>query len=411
MKKLQEINWDFSDFISTKYPLDLNSIPWYPATFISPIPKLLVASLSKQGDVVLDPFGGKGTTAIETALQNRVPLYGDLNPFASDMISGLFAALEYVLYQENGLEDERKQITQYIPSKEQVDEVVKRNSVNSEIKDWFHENTILQLLAIIERIAIDDAEGNVHCKAIRKLAFLSILKSASSQQGHFTYVTDNCKPSQKKEKDALMLYCDKIEQILLASREFITQYRLAYQDGDLKALLKKRKIVTGNAKDLSWIDDNSVDLVITSPPYLCSQDYIKTMRLMNLFFEDKFAFGEGVKQEIGARSSRRGKSEIVVPRFYADLGVVFDNIDRVLKEEAYFCLIIGQGKSKITSEYDIISDLIEMIENKHEFQLIFCRERQIGSRVIQVGGVDKESILIFEKNARRFRDDSKTMDG
>lgn len=398
MKKLQEINWDFSDFISTKYPLDLNSIPWYPATFISPIPKLLVASLSKQGDTVLDPFGGKGTTAIETALQNRIPLYGDLNPFASEMTSGLFAALEYVLYQEKGLEDEKSQIELYVPSKEHMDEVINRNCINSEIKDWFHESTILQLLAIVERIAKDGADGNERCKLIRKLAFLSILKSASSQQGHFTYVTDNCKPSQKKEKDAMALYCDKIEQIILAAKEFITQYRLANQDGDLETVLKKRKIVTGNAKDLSWIDDNSVDLVITSPPYLCSQDYIKTMRLMNLFYENQVAFSEGIKQEIGTRSSRRGKSEIVVPRFYADLSVVFEHIDRVLKEGAYFCLVIGQGKSKITSEYNIISDLIEMIESEHEFQLLFRRERQIGSRVIKVGGVDKESILIFKKH-------------
>jgi hypothetical protein len=210
-------------------------------------------------------------------------------------------------------------------------------------------------------------------------------------------VTDNCKPSQKKEKDAIALYCDKIDQILLAAKEFITQYRLAYPDGDLEVILQKKKIVTGNAKDLSWVDDNSVDLVITSPPYLCSQDYIKTMRLMNLFYENQFAFSEGVKQEIGARSSRRGKSEIVVPRFYADLRVVFENIDKVLKRGAYFCLVIGKGKSKIISDYDIISDLIEMIKTEHEFQLVFRRERKIGSRVIQVGGVDKESILIFEK--------------
>ena len=397
MKKLQEINWDFSDFISTKYPLDMNSIPWYPATFISPIPRLLVASLSKQGDVVLDPFGGKGTTAIETALQNRIPLYGDINPFAADMTSGLFAALEYVLYQENGLEDERSQIQKYVIEKERIDDVIIKNCINPEVKDWFHENTLLILLAIFERIMKDGTDGNARRKLIRKLAFLSILKSASSQQGHYTYVTDNCKPSIKKEKDALTLYCDKIQQILLASKEFITQYRLVYQDANLEGVLKKRKIVTGNAKDLSWIRDNSVDLVITSPPYLCSQDYIKTMRLMNLFFQNEFAFKEGVKQEIGTRSSRRGKSKIVVPRFYDDLSIVFQNIDRVLKENSYFCLVSGQGKSKITSEYNIINDLINILESKHKFQLIFRRERQIGNRVIKVGGVDKESILIFKK--------------
>lgn len=390
--------------------MDLNSIPWYPATFISPIPKLLVASLSCQGDTVLDPFGGKGTTAIETALQNRIPLYGDLNPFASEMVEGLFSAIEHCLDGGIGFGDEKSKIEKLVPSKEQVDEMIGRNAINPEIKDWFHENTIPGLLAIMEKIAQDEKNGDVRCKLIRKLAFVSILKSASSQQGHFTYVTDNCKPSEMKERDAMTLYCEKVEQIYLAAKEFIIQYQLAYPEGNLKKILDKRKVVTGNAKDLSWVADDSVDLVITSPPYLCSQDYIKTMRLMNLFFEDRYAFNEGVKQEIGARTSRRGKSEVVVPRFYADLGTVFENVDRVLKEGAYFCLVIGQGKSKITSGYNIIDDLIDMIREEQKFQLVFRQERQIGSRVIQVGGVDKESILIFKKQGRRSQNESQTVD-
>lgn len=395
MNQLQKINWDFSDFISTKYPLDMNSIPWYPATFISPIPKLLVASLSKQGDVVLDPFGGKGTTAIETALQNRIPLYNDLNPFASETVSGLFAVLEYVLNGENGLENVRERILKNLPEESMIDDVICKHDINPEVKDWFHEKTILTLLAIVETLKRNGE--NKREFLIGKLAFSSMLKSASSQQGHFTYVTDNCKPTHMREKDALSLYCDKIEQIFMAAREFIIQYKLAYPEADLRDVLNKRQIVTGNAKNMSWISDESVDLVITSPPYLCSQDYIKTMRLMNLFFENKAAFKTDVKQEIGARSARQGKSEIVVPKFYSDMRVVFTNIKRVLKKNSYFCLVIGQGKSKITSEYDIISDLIEIIKNEYDFKLIFRQERQIGSRVIKVGGVDKESVLIFEK--------------
>ena len=76
---LSQINWNFPDYNSTKYPLDINSIPWYPATFPAPIPKFLIALLTSEGDIVLDPFGGKGTTCVESLKQNRVSYYNDLN--------------------------------------------------------------------------------------------------------------------------------------------------------------------------------------------------------------------------------------------------------------------------------------------------------------------------------------------
>lgn len=118
---------------------------------------------------------------------------------------------------------------------------------------------------------------------------------------------------------------------------------------------------------------------------------------MNLFFEDKKAFEMDVKDEIGARSMRRKKSDIVVPKFYSDMTLVFENINRVLKKDGFLALIIGQGKSKVVAGYDIIGDFIEILQSEIGFSLLFSQDRQIGNRVIQVGGVDKERILLFQK--------------
>src|SRR2546426_6396003 len=38
---------------------------------------------SEEGDVVLDPFGGTGVTAIEAFLLGRRAIHNDLNPFAN----------------------------------------------------------------------------------------------------------------------------------------------------------------------------------------------------------------------------------------------------------------------------------------------------------------------------------------
>ena len=403
-QKLQEINWDFSDYNSARYPYDLNSIPWYPATFIPPIPKFLIASLTKPGDVILDPFGGSGTTIVEALKLNRIPIYNDLNPFATDIMLSLLAALKYALAKNNILnrEDELKRLKINCLSENDVEEFIKENGINNDVNYWYHSSTLTELLSIIKSINVEQSKCNSDIiTLIRRLAVTSILKSASSQPGHFTYITDNCKPSKKVYKNATNLYIDKIEQICLAAEDFIIQFHLSNSDADLNELISKVKCVTKDARNLNWIDDQSVDLVLTSPPYLCAQDYIKTMRLTNLFFPHEQAFNITVKNEIGARSRRGGKADIVVPSFYKDLQSVFEHVYRVLKPNGFFCLIMGKGKSKITANFNIISDLCDILQIKFKFEKIFQQKRLIGNRVIRVGGVDKEDIIIFKKTNNR----------
>ena len=71
IQTLNQINWDFSDYNSLKFPLDINSIPWYPATLPPPIPKFLIALLTKENDIVFDPFMVVGSTAIAALELNR----------------------------------------------------------------------------------------------------------------------------------------------------------------------------------------------------------------------------------------------------------------------------------------------------------------------------------------------------
>lgn len=411
IKQLEEINWDFSDFSSSRYPFDLNSIPWYPATFISPIPRLLISSLSEEGDIVLDPFGGKGTTAIEATLQNRFSIYCDLNSFIAEITDGLFESIEYAQSKDTTFANEDTLLDKYIPQREQIPELLEKYNISKDIYRWFHEDTIVEILTIV--MLIKNTEGknaSGHAK-IRKLALSSILKFASSQQGHFTYITDNCAPDHEKGlngcfvkkplvyKNARLLYNEKITQIVKAANEFTTQFGLLHTNGDLPQILKKRKIVTGDSRNLSWIDDSSVDLVVTSPPYICSQDYIKTMRLYNMFFPNETTFNVDVKNEIGSRAKRRGKSAVVIQEFYDDMNRVFMEIRRVLKNGGVFALVVGQGKSKVSESYDVVNDLKKNLTTQLGFLLIFETTRRISKRVIQVGGVEQERIFIFRKGS------------
>jgi hypothetical protein len=81
-KVLQNIDWDFSDYSSSQFPVDINSMHWYPGIFVPHIPSILIETLSSVGDLVLDPFSGAGCTPIEASRLNRRFIGVDRNPYA-----------------------------------------------------------------------------------------------------------------------------------------------------------------------------------------------------------------------------------------------------------------------------------------------------------------------------------------
>jgi DNA modification methylase len=55
----------------------------YRACFKPQLPRFFIERLTEPGDIVCDPFMGRGTTAIETGLLGRIPFGCDLNPLSA----------------------------------------------------------------------------------------------------------------------------------------------------------------------------------------------------------------------------------------------------------------------------------------------------------------------------------------
>src|SRR5258706_6362560 len=54
----------------------------YRACFKPQLPRFFIERLTRPGDVVYDPFMGRGTTPLEAALLGRVPFGNDINPLS-----------------------------------------------------------------------------------------------------------------------------------------------------------------------------------------------------------------------------------------------------------------------------------------------------------------------------------------
>src|SRR6516164_5851835 len=59
----------------------------YRACFKPQLPRFFIERLTAPGDVVYDPFMGRGTTPLEAALLGRVPFGNDVNPLSVVMTS------------------------------------------------------------------------------------------------------------------------------------------------------------------------------------------------------------------------------------------------------------------------------------------------------------------------------------
>src|SRR6476469_6835168 len=54
----------------------------YLASFPAALAHAFIGRYSRRGDVVLDPFSGRGTTPLQACAEGRIGLGSDLNPFA-----------------------------------------------------------------------------------------------------------------------------------------------------------------------------------------------------------------------------------------------------------------------------------------------------------------------------------------
>jgi len=78
-QKLSQLDWSFSDENTSYLTHDIHP---YPAKFIPQIPHNLIKNLSLFGEIIYDPFGGSGTTALEAILLRRMCICSDANPLS-----------------------------------------------------------------------------------------------------------------------------------------------------------------------------------------------------------------------------------------------------------------------------------------------------------------------------------------
>jgi DNA modification methylase len=331
INKLKEIDWSFENDNTTYLSHDIHP---YPAKFIPQIPRNFIVHLSLRGELVWDPFGGSGTTALEAILLGRRALSSDVNPLSE--IIGKGKTLTLIKEEEDCINDFIERLTILAADPLNVQEVISQHRTIfsayipeiPNINLWFHQNAVEELAYLrwyIEQMEFPRA---------RALAYVSFSKSilrASYQDEETRY---SSRPREIPHGQVISIFAANLTLALKRARELAPLLR--FREADFRTLDLRESVVNNTLA--KCIAPNSVDLVVTSPPYANSNDYHLYHRFRIFWLgHDPREFG---KREIGSHL-RHQREDSAFESYLDEMRCALQNIEKALRPGRFAVLVLG----------------------------------------------------------------------
>ncbi|ACH37359.1 hypothetical protein Gbem_0328 [Citrifermentans bemidjiense Bem] len=377
LKRLDRINWDFPS-AGTELG-SVHSIHWFPGNYIPQIPAALIQVLSRTGEVVFDPFGGSGTTAIEALKLGRFAVVSDRisacvqiteaklsllgNPLDRDVCNKIFSSLTF----------------EHLCQSTQIG--VNGEGRAEDLECWYSSETLGQLRYIWKIIELQSSQVQKVLFAL----FSNVLFACASTNGsrthtgklrrhHWGWVADNVRPKELIFHNAIELFCKNLRAVMDTNRGPIST---------------TAKVIQQDARNME-LEDESVDLVVTSPPYAGVIDYTHANRLLYLWMG--WPMGEERADEIGARYRRNRKN--AVEEYLSDMRLCRDQIHRVLKKGSYCAIVVGESKKFPNTASLLIEDFSQSMPIVWGPKSRYLSRRRVSDRV---AGDPVEFVCVFQK--------------
>ena len=252
---------DFSFKGETSHPM--HNTHAFAAKFPPQLPRVFIESLTKPGDIVLDPMCGSGTTVVEASHLGRIGIGIDMDILAVKVSQAKTCALGPPLVRHTINQVVDHATFNYRARTLDIRSFLKENygpKVISFFQYWFRKETIEQLACVAKEIK---RLTNPAIRNFCEVVFSSIIVTKS---GGISLARDLAhsrphKDGSKKVKNAIESYAEKAEKILAAMDK-------------ARGVSGRAVMLRGDARSLP-LAKNSVDLIVTSPPYANAIDYMR----------------------------------------------------------------------------------------------------------------------------------------
>ena len=340
-------SWAFTDKTRKDTAYITHGYHRYPAKFIPQIVSRLAAKYTKEGDLVVDPFGGCGTTLVESKVMCRPSIGVDINPVAVLMTKAKKTPIEPCKIEE-----------QFLKLKEKIDSFDKNTEVKApeheKIDYWFkpeEKRKLAFLFSEISKIKNQDMQDFFYC------GFSNILKNCS------IWLQKSNKPTRdlkKKPTDPFIAFFRQVKAMLRGNADFFNLLQ------EKKCLKIPCDVYCTDARKIP-AKSNSVSLIVTSPPYVTSYEYADLHQLNVLWFEytkDLSDFrkrfigtshngikdiilnsqiAEDIKQNLEEKNKKLAK-EVAI--YFSEMNQCFKEMKRLLKKGGRTCIVIGDTNLK-----------------------------------------------------------------
>ncbi len=365
----------------------------FPAKFPPQLPRRFIQVLTSPGDAVLDPMMGSGTTCLESFLLGRRGIGFDIDPLALLLARVKVTPLavhQVALVSHQVVERAKRAVA------ERRDELQGELAIRWDVKTrdfvdyWFAPQTQIELLALLEEIE------QITEQKIRDFFQLAVSATIITKSGGVSLAFDlaHTRPHRAKlifdQDGQVIMSSGQVDQASRRAKFLTKKLRSTFDDFErrveqnlqglpqidrlqppLAGLSEPEPeyvlphIAPGDAQNLS-LDDDSIDLIVTSPPYASNAidymrahkfslvwlgypvddlgakrgDYIGGESTSQFDFENLPNHTTAVVAEIAMRDKKKG---CVLHRYYSEMTRVLGEMFRVLKPGKAAIVVVGNS--------------------------------------------------------------------
>ncbi len=356
----------------------------FPARMAPEIALKKIRSLNG-GQVILDPMSGSGMV-LSQAVRNGCSAIGfDLDPLARlvsrvcstkiDNKKAIVALDKLLLACQDDYQNSRNKTLHWIDNNAET---------KAFIDFWYAPLQINQLRLLSYYLVANPIIRNASINNVLKIA-LSRLIISKDPKASLARDTAHSRPHRTIKTNDFNIF-----------NELPKSLRHVLSALNSEEIKKNSKTYLGDARKMRRIEDDSIDAIITSPPYLNAIDYMRGHRLSLVWFgysieklrsiRKKSIGSEAALQKRNKKSFEKlfarlglgnldSKNKNMLLRYYKDLRMQMKESFRVLKPGCSATYVIGN--STIKGNYVQNSELLKSAGKKAGFEIITEAVREI----------------------------------